>query len=487
MGGVVAGLSLIVPELWPAAFVALVPLLLAIDAHGTRRSAWMLGLIWGAGLMSTTLSFVFAMLPLDWLGVTDAAVGAGAAVLVWGAVSALLALPAGIFGLVFLYARAWPAPLMAATVPAAWVALELARAALHSVVALGPGTAVGPFFTFGFLGYALAGARGLLLLAPIGGPLFLSGCIVLMNITIFLALRRLPLEAKATKAVVCLAFLITIVAVDALLPARVRVEVGASAAQVGGIDVVLIHTDEDARFAAASIEQDDSRARLAAQVTRSLTGGEADVVVLPEDSRFAKSIVTPTSPAEEEAIALLESRGALLIGSSRSGDTVARGVLYAYDFGAKALVQVSAKSYLVPLGEYVPHTVVLLSRLFGVHQSVQRLGEVRASYRPAPWRPDDRIVRWRGVSLGVLSCSELLNPYFVKDLASAGADAIVVLSSQSWIRGDSRVLFNQLLGMAVVNAAWTGKPWLQATNGAPNVLVEVASVPAVHSTPIAER
>ena len=59
----------------------------------------------------------------------------------------------------------------------------------------------------------------------------------------------------------------------------------------------------------------------------------------------------------------------------------------------------------------------------------------------------------------------------MRDLARSGADAIVMLSSQSWIRQESPILFNQMLGMAIVQSAWLQKPYLQATNSAPNVVI----------------
>jgi apolipoprotein N-acyltransferase len=465
---IAAGLSLIFSPVWPLIFVALVPLLLALEKAASSRKAMVLGLVWGAGLMGTSLSFVFAMLPLDWLGMSEGLLGISAVAALWAATTCFLAAPVAIFALVVWRIRHAPAPLIAVVVPLVWTLLECARAILYSMLAIGPGTSIGPFFTFGFLGYALAGASGLLQLAPLGGPLALGWFAALTNTALYLILRTLPAAplrvAGGAGAVAVLWFL------NAVLPPRVEIEVGANAAHVNETLVALVHTHEAARFAMTAQEEAAARVRLASTISRTLTDQPtAQVVVVPEGSTFTGSAA---SPPEREAAAALASRGALLIGSRRSSDgEAARSVLYAYDAANQAPIQVSAKSYLVPFGEYVPHVLADVGRVFGFEEQVEVLADKRASFRPAPWHPEERLVRWQGVTFGVLACSEMFYPYFSKDVADAGADAIVVLSSQSWVRGASPVLFNQLRAMAVVNAAWVGKPWLQATNGAPNVVV----------------
>lgn len=447
----------------------------AMTTNRTQWQAFALGFIWGAGLMGISLSFIFAMLPLDWLGITVPLAGDAAAAGLWAVLTAVLSVPIGLFAVLIWHLRGARGVVLACISPIAWVLLELARASLVSILALGPGTSIGPYFTFGFLGYALAGAHGLLVLAPLGGPLFLGWCIVLVNTAVFLALRPLPVKERAAKAIFCLAFLIGVVALNALLPARVHVAVGASVAEVGRAQVVLVHSDEDASFKVSPDAGALARAHLAGTIVADLASGPgAKVVVLPEDSRFERTIVNPSTAMDRAVLAALSERQALLIGSGRVSDgQVSRGVVYAYDFAVDEPVQFSVKSYLVPFGEYVPYVASVLGRAFGFERQMQGLADVRASYVSGDWNPEERVVRWNGVSYGLLSCSELFYPYFVRDLADAGADAIVVMSSHSWIRSGSPVLFNQMLGMAVVDAAWVGKPYLQATNKAPNIFISI--------------
>lgn len=144
-----------------------------------------------------------------------------------------------------------------------------------------------------------------------------------------------------------------------------------------------------------------------------------------------------------------------------------------YDFSSHAPALFSAKSYLVPFGEYVPYLASAIARMFGAREHIERLTATRASYIPGDWDPEQRIVSWNGVSYGLLSCSELFYPSFMKDLSNAGADVMVSMSSQSWVRNGSPVLFNQTLGMAIVNAAWVERPYMQATNKAQNVFIDV--------------
>jgi apolipoprotein N-acyltransferase len=473
MSGAAAGVALFVPVLWPVVFVVLLPLLAGASRADSRLNAGLLGWAWGAGLMGVSLSFLFAMLPLDWLGIANPLLGAVAVTVTWLIAAGVLALPVGLFGIAVRELPRAPFAVSLAAIPALWVLTELARATLYSIAVLGPGTSVAPTFTVGFLGYAFAWAEGLLVLAPVGGPLFLSACIVLVNTVTFLVIERRYRARPFAGGALCAATMAALAVINGALPPFVQATTHADNALVNGSVVALVHTDTDPTFTVSVEIQRERTGQLANGIVGALRASpEADLIILPEDSRFLRNVFSSTSTEAQMAVDALIARKVLLVDSSRlRRDGVVRDVLYAYDFALATTTLASPKSYLVPYGEYVPYAARSLARLLGLSNYMERLAVNRASYVPGPWDAGTRILEHGGQKYGILSCSELFNPAYMRDLARSGADAIVMLSSQSWIRQQSPILFNQMIGMAIVQSAWLRKPYLQATNHAPNVAI----------------
>lgn len=476
MCGLFVGLALVYTALWPFVFILIIPLLFfAVEDVYTGREVFVFGLVWGFGLMSVSLSFIFAMLPLTWLGVTSAFAGAVAATCLWVLLSCSMAVSVGLFALSVRCIRKVHSLVFLYAAPLFWVALELVRATSVSILAAGPGTTVGPHFTFGFLGYVLSGAHGLLFLAQLGGPFFLSWLVILINVIAFLVLRILHEQKKAVSVALAAAFLAVPFAANSMLPAYVHISIGPSVAEIESTRVALVHSEERAYFKTTPGVEQQIRTRLGETILDSLHAApDASVVVLPEDSRFERIISNPRTDTDRKVLETLTQQRALLIDSSRvDRGAGTRSVIYAYDFKENAPLQFSGKSYLVPFGEYIPYIVSFAGPIFGFRAQIQNLAESRASYVSAPWNPQERIIEWNGISYGILSCSELFSPYLVKGLTHAGADVVVAMSSQSWMQNDSPVLYNQMLGMAIVDSAWAGKPYMQATNKAPNIYITI--------------
>lgn len=433
------------------------------------RDAFWYGAIWGIGLFGTSLSFVFTMLPFDWLGISSSVVGVIAATSAWSIVSAMLALSVGLFALVVWHIRSNRAVLLVGA-PLLWAVLEIVRALFVSFAALGPGTSLGADFTIGNLAYALAWSPGLLsLFGPLGLP-FLSGLIVFLNAITYVVIRDL---ATMRAALMLVAMPVALVAINMLLPAQMAVQLGSSSAIIKGVEIALTHTDIDATLTVSRAAQVAQTDKASAAIIETLAQHpDARVVVMPEDSRYVRTALQASSSVSRAAIELLKERNMLMLDSARlDRGTEARDLLYAYDFARASTTHMSAKAYLAPFGEYVPYIVHAGAQVLGFGDAIKRLIASRSSYVPGIWQAEGRIVEIGGVRLGMLSCSELFAPRFMRDLAQENVDAIVLMSSQSWIRQDSQILFNQMLGMAIVQSAVVGKPYLQATNRAPNIVI----------------
>src|SRR5262245_15863857 len=67
-GGIAAGISGAVPELWMLAFVAPVPLLILIFRQGTSpKGATVAGFLFGFCMSGISIAWLWQALPLDWL------------------------------------------------------------------------------------------------------------------------------------------------------------------------------------------------------------------------------------------------------------------------------------------------------------------------------------------------------------------------------------------------------------------------------------
>ncbi|HME71606.1 MAG TPA: apolipoprotein N-acyltransferase [Myxococcota bacterium] len=158
--GLLLALALAARGTGPLAFVALVPLLAALDSAPPPRSAMRAGFACG---------LVFFLLSCAW--VPFAGTGRLGLVLVYLVFAPVLALPVAGFALAAAWLRRFGRPTLLVAAPALWVTTELARYSSE----------LGSQF---HLGYALADHPVLIQLAALGGVHLVSLWIVAVNATL---------------------------------------------------------------------------------------------------------------------------------------------------------------------------------------------------------------------------------------------------------------------------------------------------------------
>lgn len=110
-----------------------------------------------------------------------------------------------------------------------------------------------------------------------------------------------------------------------------------------------------------------------------------------------------------------------------------------------------AKEHLVPFGEYVP----LKSLLFFVHKLVPTAGDFVPGDSPG-------VIFFKGESLGVLICYEVIFPELVRKRVLHGASIIINISNDAWF-GKSSAPY-QHLESAIWRAIETRRPIIRSTN-----------------------
>ena len=439
------------------AFVAFVPLLVAVDRARGYGAAALCG--WFSGMVACTGSFAWV------------ATVAGPGWLVLAAYVALY------FGGAALLAR-WlqrrvPAlwPLLAA---AAWVALELVRGGL------------GPGFPWLFLGYSQYRFDGLLQLAAFGGVYAVGFVVFLVNCSLAAVVGsalpgarragagRVPWAALAGAAV-----LLAAAAGGAVVRGRVAVRNGPTVGVVQqNIPRLVADIYDPTKTAEDYYREREDEVQLCAQLTARMRNHGVKMVVWPESTVPVPLDLPPAVFAIEEegqlfvqAMEYLRELGAdmgchFLVGApAYVSKEAARSLLYGVhatpEFGNSAIflspdgrvLDRYDKMRLVPFGEYVPWRDVLpfLAALTPIPREI------------TPGSEEVIFVLPEGQTrFGALVCYEDVFPDLCVTFRRRGAQFLVNVTDEGWylIPGELR----QHLAMAVFRAVETRTTVVRSAN-----------------------
>ena len=426
------GLYLSFPPLglWPLAFVALVPLLVALDRAPRRLAFW----------LGTLAGMVFYPLNLSWVTHAMAVYGGlswGLSVLLLFLLSLYLALYVGAFSAGWVWLR--PASGLGRVLFAAslWVALEFLRTYLLTG------------FPWAFLAYTQAQALPLVQIVSVTGMYGVSFLVVLVNATVALALseRRLrPVLAPALTA--CLVLIVTLAyGVRALsLPER-----------SGGLSVAVLqgNIDQgvkwDPAFGRATIETYE-------RLTREAARAGAALIVWPE------AAIPLLLRREPEALARVtrlasETKRFLLVGSPDLEDRRFYNSAFLISPDG-VLVQRYDKIHLVPFGEYVPFRPLLG---FAEKLASGAIGDFAPGREPT-------VFRLPKGSFGVTISYEVYFPAEVRRLFRRGAGFLVNITNDAWYGRSAAP--TQHLAMTVFRAVEHGAFLVRSANTGISAIID---------------
>ncbi|MEN8200456.1 MAG: apolipoprotein N-acyltransferase [Thermodesulfobacteriota bacterium] len=421
--------------LWPLLLFACVPLIVSV-CRGSRGQAVFFALLCGVGHFLVLLYWIVFVL------------GHYGGLPLYLSVPALLLLSlymAGYFVLFALFARAvvrhFSPPVSLWLLPCGWVALDLLRSFLFSG------------FPWMDLGYGLADAPILYQSADIWGHYGLTFLIVLFNGLFSLLLLHGVARGGLVRMVSPVALLLLVVAcysgwrwyqVDQLLPGTESMRVG----------VVQGNVDQGQKW---------NPARQGKTVTGyleqsgQLMDGEpgAQLLVWPETA-------LPFFPLEHPLLNpignfLKERRVMLLTGSPwyEMDDDQPENIHFfnaslLFDSG-RDITATTAKSHLVPFGEYVP----LKKFLFFLAPLVEAVGDfVPGEIANPPACQKSRI--------GVLICFESIFPDISRKWVDAGASLLVNITNDAWYGRSSAP--HQTLAMTRLRAVETRRAIVRSAN-----------------------
>lgn len=429
LSGALVALSFPRPDLSFLAWIALIPLLTAIEGQSPRaalRLGWLCGLVGYAGLLYWVVIVMteYGRLPLV------------AGIPLWLLLSSWLAL---FYGL-----ASWVTALgersgikSALLLPLAWVAADYLRSFLLTG------------FPWTMLGHSQYRLLPLIQVADITGVFGITALIVLANVVFYRIIRALsgadiPYPAKSAVVLV-----LTLIAT--LGYGFYRLNLPQPATRPLQVALIQGNIDQSVKwspaFREATLDIYSSLSRQAAERR------QPDLIVWPESA--APFFFQENSPASDRIRALArELRTHLLFGSPalelRNGRpaNLNSAFLLGPDGSERGR---SDKVHLVPFGEYVP-----LARLLPfVSKLVHGIGDFVPGREIRPLMAGD-------TPLGLLVCYEAIFPELGRAHANSGSRVLVNITNDAWF-GRSSAPY-QHLSMTAFRAVETRTPLVRAAN-----------------------
>ena len=435
--GIMIAISFPNPGLSFLAWIALVPMLIALE-ESTPRDAFRVGLTCGF----TAYAFI-----LYWLNIVFTHYGK----LPWSAsipVYLLLVLWLALFYALstFIARLGELAGIKAAfTLPVAWVAFDFIRSFLFSG------------FAWAMLGHSQFRTLPLIQIADLAGVYGITLLIVLANIVMHRALRAVsgagvPYPVKS--AVVLLFFLSATLFygfsrlnepdVDNIKPLRVALIQG--------------NIPQDVKW---SPEFREHTLNIYERLTRDASKGGVDLIVWPES---AVPFFFQDEPLQAERIRRLarEMNAGLLFGSPahelRDGKSTFLNSAFLISPQGETLGRAD-KLHLVPFGEYVP----LGNILTFINKLVVGIGDFAPGKGAIP-------LDTGSTKLGIQVCYEVIFPELARQYVQAGARVLVAITNDAWF-GRSSAPY-QHLAISTFRAIETRTPLIRAANTGVTAIVD---------------
>jgi apolipoprotein N-acyltransferase len=427
--GLLIALSFPSPGLSFLAWVALIPMLVALE-ESDSRTAFRIGITCG----TTAYAFI-----LYWLNIVFTHYGH----LPWAVsipVYLLLVLWLAMFyGLSTCIARMGEmAGIKAAfTLPVAWIAFDCIRSFLFSG------------FAWAMLGHSQFRTLPLIQIADLAGVYGITLLIVLANIVLYRAVRAV--SGSGIHYPVKSAVMILILLTATLFYGFNRLNIP-EAGNSKPLRVALIqgNIQQDVKWSPEFREQTVTTYE---RLTREASKGGVDLVVWPES---AVPFFFQDEPEQAERIRSLarELNANIMFGSPahelRNGATTYLNSAFMLSPNGETTGRAD-KMHLVPFGEYVP----LGKMLTFINKIVVGIGD---------FAPGEKAVTLdaAGIKLGTQVCYEVIFPELTREYVRAGARILVAITNDAWF-GRSSAPY-QHLSIAAFRAVETRSPLIRAAN-----------------------
>jgi apolipoprotein N-acyltransferase len=418
-------------NLYPLAWVALVPLFLALKEQATRNGFFLggiTGLIYFAGTVHWVTNSIhyYGGIPLV------------PASLITLLLCVYLALYPALFGAAAVYLGKNHPRFFFITAPALWTALELARTYVFSG------------FPWSLLGYTQYPALPVIQIADITGVYGVSFLIILVNA----AIAEVIIDRKRYTGMIAAVVIVAFVLGYGFIKLR-------SPESGGGFTVSVVQ---------GNIEQDKKwdpayQAETIAvykKLTEEAMTQRPDLVIWPETATpfFFNSGRSVDQALSVDLVSFVKQNNIPLLFGSPTLDRYPNGVVFGRNSafllsGEGRIEAVYHKIHLVPFGEYVP----LKRVLFFVEKLVQAVGDFQGGNEYTVMT----VPTGRGMAtLSTVICYEIIFPDLVRRFVDRGANVLTTITNDAWF-GRTAAPY-QHFSMAVLRAVENRVPVARAAN-----------------------
>lgn len=327
-------------------------------------------------------------------------------------------------------------------VPAAWVVSEYLRAIIFSISSLGPGGRIGPYWTFGNLGYYLA-ETPLAYVSRFGGLYLLSGIVALVVVASYQSYKR--------KSALRLAIVLLCVMIFSGLGFYIYGNSTGPTRNIGAVHYAKKNTP--------TVYSSESYGTL-----NSIEPNSLDILVLPEYSYyFEENSETDTSIVKK----ILKSDDGLVIHSAKDKELGIGHNLITFQSANGTVLDQQKKWFVVPAGEYVPYIYQLILAYVGKEDLIKSFNDQKTVNRGEkiehPFIFDE-------VSYGAYACSGVMSPEFYNQLAAQGA-SIFTNSAALDSMGISPLFHVESKTMNKLSAIANARPFVQSAKGGPAYII----------------
>jgi len=457
--GVLLSLSYTVSSLWFLSFVALVPLLVVLRNTEQKRVRFLWAFLAGTIYFGSVFSFLFSAHPITWSGIDNPALSVAFISGIWISTAVLFSLFTGIWGVLARQMSKNTSSVI--TLASLWVLFEWIQALSLSLLWWETQGLVGPHWTFGFIGYTLAGFPLLLSLASLGGVYLLSFVVVGINGLIFrtIVLQHTQKHSYRKLLLTCL-FLALLSVTLYTINARAR-----DNAEV--IQVASLYTNFGPLFFTTPESESTKNLQIAGLFDTILFEGKnPHLILLPENSEYLASL---TAEKRKDLVRRMSKKEKVVIVDSYysyDSEQNRKVAVLEYETGNNE-IQSYTKQLLVPTAEYLPRIILLLGNLFlekdwnvyfENYLSIEKGGETTVGMH-------------ENLRIGALFCSEVLTPTLYKESTQRGANLLVNTASHS-ILNSSEQIYNQILKFSKVRAVENNRFFVQSGNSVPSFAID---------------